>query len=869
SGVSMMTGVVGRRAAAGRGLFLPDPDRGLDCEEAARRLGYFGRNEVQQRTDRHWALRLLGLLASPLNLLLLIAAGISLFLQEWPDAVIVLSVLAGSTLLGGVQEFLAGDAMRRLQSRLSVQAVVLRDGEQQRVPMELVVPGDVVCLTAGSLIPADGVVLQADDLFVSEAALTGEVYPVEKRACRGLGEMPRLGGGQWESAGVVERVLMGTNVRSGYGRVLVLRTGAATALGGLADRLRRPRPETEFERGVREFGMLLMRVMLLILPAVLAVNMVFARPAAESLLFALALAVGLAPELLPAIITMTLSHGARRMARSGVLVRRLSAIENFGCMDVLCTDKTGTLTVGEVQLREACDVSGAASGEVLRLACLNAILQSGLRNPLDEALSTAARGAGMDLGAVERIDEIPWDFTRKRVSVVLCDTRAGMAAGLRMVTKGAFRSVISVCTTLSRGALRLELDAAGKRELEERFAGWSRCGLRVLAVATREISERREQYCRDEERGLCFEGFLLFEDPAKPGAAEALRELRERGVQLKMITGDNSLIAVHVAESIGMPVTEVLTGADLNGLSDEVLWHRAAAATVFAEVDPGQKERIIRSLKESGHVVGYLGDGINDAPALHAADVSISVENAVDVAREAAEIVLLRPDLGILRGGIDEGRRTFANTQKYILTTISANFGNMLSMAVASAVLPFLPLLASQILLNNFLSDIPGAAIAADAVDVEWIRRPRRWNTRELGRFMLVFGAVSSVFDLLTFALLLKGFGTAAEEFRTGWFVESLLTELAVALVIRTHLPCYRSRPGRWLTVTTLLVAVVAVLLPYLPVSSQFGFVRLPPGLLVALLLLTLAYVIVVELTKMWFFRKGRRESLQVGVRVC
>jgi len=741
--------------------------------------------------------------------------------------------------------------------------MVLRDAEQQRIPMELVVPGDVVYLSAGSLIPADGLVLSADDLFVSEAALTGEVFPVEKRACGSFEGVQRLGGGQWESASGDQRVLMGTSVRSGYGRVMVLRTGPATALGKLADRLRRPRPETEFERGVRQFGMLLMRVMLLILPAVLAVNMLLARPPVESLLFALALAVGLAPELLPAIITMTLSHGARRMARSGVLVRRLSAIENFGCMDVLCTDKTGTLTVGEVQLRDACDVLGGESGEVLRLACLNALLQSGLKNPLDEALTRAAGKAGVVLAAVERIDEIPWDFTRKRVSVVLGDLRGSGSSGFVMVTKGAFRSVLAVCVAVRRGLECAELSEATRRELEERFAVWSRSGLRVLAVATRDIQERREQYGRGEEQGMCFEGFLLFEDPPKPGAASALRELAERGVRLKMITGDNPLIAVHVAESIGMPVTGVLTGTELNGLSDDVLWHRAISTTVFAEVDPGQKERIIRSLKDSGHVVGYLGDGINDAMALHSADVSISVENAVDVAREAAEIVLLRPDLGILPGGIDEGRRTFANTQKYILTTISANFGNMLSMAVASAALPFLPLLASQILLNNFLSDIPGAAIASDAVDAEWIRRPRRWNMRELSRFMLVFGAVSSVFDLLTFALLLHVFRTGAEEFRTGWFVESLLTELAVALVIRTHLPCYRSRPGRWLTIASLVVACAAVLVPYMPLSRRFGCVPLPPGLLMSLLLLTVAYVAVVELTKRCFFGSGLSGSAE------
>jgi Mg2+-importing ATPase len=798
-----------------------------------------------------------------LNVLLLSAAGISICLQEWPDAVIVISVLSGSALLGGVQEYLAGDAVRRLQRRLSVRVVVLRGGSELRVPIEELVAGDVVRLSAGSLVPADSVVASADDLYVSEAALTGEVFPVEKHGSAACVSGVELGEEFWLSLGADQRVLMGTSVRSGYGTIVVVRTGRGTSVGQLAGRLRLRRPETEFERGVREFGLLLMRVMLWILPVVLAVNMFLDRPPVESLLFALALAVGLAPELLPAIIMMTLSHGSRRMARGGVLVRRLSAIENFGCMDVLCTDKTGTLTEGTVQLCSACDVDGGESAGVLRLACLNAVLQAGLRNPLDEALQMAKERGGLDFGAVERVDEIPWDFVRRRISVVLQEPMDG-GERLRMVTKGAYRSVLSVCTRLRRGLGTEELSEHAVGELERRFEDWSGSGLRVLAVAARDVEERRSQYSRDEERGMCLEGFLLFADPPKPGAADALRQLRERGVEVKMITGDNALIAAHVAAAIGMRCSGVITGAELNGLSDEALWHRAAAATVFAEVDPGQKERVIRSLKESGHVVGYLGDGINDAPALHAADVSISVENASDVAREAAEIVLLRSDLGILRAGIDEGRRTFANTQKYILTTISANFGNMLSMAAASMALPFLPLLASQILLNNFLSDIPGAAIASDTVDAEWIRRPRRWDSREIGRFMLVFGLVSSVFDVCTFGVLLKGFGADVEEFRTGWFVESLLTELAVALVIRTRLPCYRSRPGLWLSVATLVVFMTAMVLPYLPVSSRLGFVPLPLPLLLTVLLLTGLYVCTVELTKRYFYRSELRGGSEV-----
>ena len=845
----------------GGAMEVPGLEQGLLQVEAERRLDEVGRNEVRGSGGERWLLRQLSQLWSPLNLLLLSAAGISLFLQEWPDAVIVLSVLGGSALLGGVQEYLAGDASRRLESRLLVRATVVRGGREVRVVMADLVPGDVVRLSAGSLVPADSVVVAADDLYVSEATLTGEVFPVEKRADVEVAVGGILSDAFWAGLGADQRLWMGSNVRSGYGTAVIVRTGARTGFGQLAGRLVRRRPETEFERGVREFGMLLMRVMLLILPAVLAVNMFLQRPPVESLLFALALAVGLTPELLPAIIMMTLSHGARRMSRAGVLVRRLSAIENFGCMDVLCTDKTGTLTEGVVKLSDACEAGGGKSPVVLRLACMNAMLQAGLKNPLDEALVQAAERGGLEFGGVERLDEIPWDFVRKRITVVTAESvmvDLESRSVLRLVTKGAYRSVMEVCTQVRVGGVMAELTEEATRELDVRFAGWSRSGLRVLAVATREISERRGQYSRDEERGMCFEGFLLFEDPPKRGAAEAVVQLRERGVELKMITGDNSLIAKHVAAAIGMPSDVVVTGAELNGLSDEALWHRAVAATVFAEVDPGQKERIIRSLKESGHVVGYLGDGINDAPALHVADVSISVENAVDVAREAAEIVLLRPDLGILRAGIDEGRRTFANTQKYILTTISANFGNMLSMAAASMALPFLPLLASQILLNNFLSDIPGAAIASDTVDAEWIRRPRRWDSREIGRFMFVFGLVSSVFDLCTFGVLLKVFGAGVEEFRTGWFVESLLTELAVALVIRTRLPCYRSRPGLWLSVTTGGVALTAVVLPYLPVSGRFGFVPLPGSLMLTVLLLTGLYVCAVELTKRYFYGAGR-----------
>ena len=597
--------------------------------------------------------------------------------------------------------------------------------------------------------------------------------------------------------------------------------------------------------------------MLVMVVAVLAINIFMDRPAVASLLFALALAVGLAPELLPAIVSITLSHGAKRMASLGVIVRRLNAIENLGSMDVLCTDKTGTLTAGVVALDGAVDSAGQQSTAVLRLAAINAQFQSGLVNPLDDAVLAAAHQAGVDFRALQKVDEIPYDFVRKCLSVVAAD-----ASGERtLVTKGALDKVLAMCTSVGVGVDDAPLDAAMRARIDALFEAWSAQGYRVLGVASRQVPARSAPYGRSDEQGLCFAGFLLFMDPPKADARQTLLDLAQRGVQLKIITGDNRKVARHIAEAVGLPAVSTLTGRELNDMGDEALMHAVGATTVFAEVDPNQKERIILALQKTGHVVGYMGDGINDALALHAADVGISVDTAVDVAKDAADFILLRQDLGILRLGIDEGRRTFANTLKYILTTISANFGNMASMAVASLFLPFLPLLASQILLNNFLSDIPGAAIASDRVDKEWVDRPRRWDTVFIRNYMVRFGLISSAFDLLTFAVLLWVFKSAPEEFRTGWFLESLLTELVVALVVRTRRPFYRSRPGHLLLGSTLVVIAIALVLPYLPFSAIFGFVPLPAPLVLALIGLTLAYVFAVEVAKKSFYARSENAA--------
>jgi Mg2+-importing ATPase len=635
---------------------------------------------------------------------------------------------------------------------------------------------------------------------------------------------------------------MGTNVRSGFARLLVVRTGAATEFGAIARRLVLRPPETEFDRGIRHFGYLLLSAMLAMTLLVFAGNVLLGRPAVETLLFSVALAVGLSPELLPAILTVNLARGAQVMARHGVLVRRLSAIENLGSMDILCTDKTGTLTEGVLELEGAYDHSGRPSPGVLDLAACNAALQTGLPNPLDEAILRSRPV----VAPAQKVGEIPYDFVRKRVSVV-----ARRGEGVRLVTKGAFARVLDACTRTSDGTA---LDEGRRRALQERCEDWGARGIRVLAVAERPAREQAS-YTHADESELSFAGFLTFFDRPKDGARKALEDLAGLGVAVKLITGDSRAVAQHVAAAVGMRGARVLTGSDLDRLHDDALWHAAPATDLFVEVDPNQKERIIRALKRTRHVVGFLGDGVNDAPAMHAADTSLSVDQAVDVAKEAADFVLLERDLDVIRRGVQEGRRTFANTLKYILATTSANLGNMVSMAVASVVLPFLPLLAGQVLLNNFLSDIPAIGLAGDNVDPEQVDRPRRWDMRFIGRFMIAFGAVSSVFDFLTFGVLLFAWKAAAPLFRTAWFVESLLTELLVALVVRTQRPFFRSRPGRLLLLATAAVTALAFAVPYLPRADVLGFVRPPPALMAVLASIAVGYVLATELVKRPFYR--------------
>jgi Mg2+-importing ATPase len=816
---------------------LGTSEAGLPAAEASARRERYGPNTLAERRRSDAAALLLRQFTTPIVLILAAAAALSLALHDPTDGAIILVIVVISGLLGFWQERGAATAVEKLLETVELNCTVLRDGREATIPTDELVPGDLVLLAAGRSIPADCRLLAARDLFVDEAALTGESYPVAKRP----GVVPA-------DALLARRenaLFQGTHVVSGSGRAVVVHTGRATEFGRISERLRLRPPETEFEHGVRRFGYLLLEVTLVLVIAIFAVNVYLARAVLDSFLFALALAVGLTPQLLPAIVSVNLARGARRMAERQVIVKRLSAIENFGSMDVLCSDKTGTLTEGRVRVHAALDPEGRESERVLFHAYLNATCQTGFSNPIDEAIA-AHRAFSLD--GWRKLDEVPYDFGRKRLSVVV--ERGGRTV---LVTKGALENVIEVCLAAERSDGAKVAVADVRPAVERLYAELSAQGYRTLGVAVREL-DAAGPVGRDAEAGMTFLGMLALADPPRPRIAATVAALAGLGVRLKVITGDNARVAARIGTEVGLDGARVTTGRELRLLSDEALPVVAEKTDIFAEIEPNQKERLIRALRRYGHVVGYMGDGINDAPALHAADVSISVQGAVDVAREAADIVLLEPDLAVLEAGVREGRRTFANTLKYVFMATSANFGNMFSMAGASLFLPFLPLLPKQILLTNMLTDLPELTIATDRVDAEWIDRPRRWDIGLIRRFMIVFGVVSSVFDYLTFGVLLWVLRTGPAEFRTGWFVESVVSASLIVLVVRTHGRFFRSRPSRALLQATLAVAGSTIALPYTPLGALFELVPLPPLFLVALAVIVLLYVVSAELAKRWFY---------------
>ena len=818
---------------------LETTNEGLTGDEARQRLTRYGANLLKPPKRLDVFTLLIAQFKSPIILILLFATGLSFLLHDPVDAIIILSIVLISGLLGFWQERGASNAVEKLLSIVQIKATVLRDGSSKKIPVEEIVPGDIVILNAGDIVPGDGLVQESNDLFVDEAMLTGETFPVEKVVAKLPAEtlLSQRTNALW----------MGTHVVSGSATALMVRTGKETEFGKVSERLKLRPQETEFERGIRQFGYFLMEVTLVLVVAIFAINVYLARPVLDSFLFSLALAVGLTPQLLPAIISINLSHGAKRMAQKKVIVKRLASIENFGSMNVICSDKTGTLTEGIVHVQSACDVEGAPSDKALFHAYLNAFYETGFTNPIDEAIRTHRQ---FDLSSYRKQDEIPYDFLRKRLSILVSHDETHL-----MVTKGAMLNVLDVCTSVETGEGTIVEIAVVRDRIQQHFEEFSSKGFRTLGVAYKNMGTE-SRISKSHEAGMTFSGFLVLFDPPKPNIIETVTSLKNLGVALKIITGDNHLVAANLSQQMGLSDSKILAGPDLSQLSDAALLKRVADVDVFAEIEPNQKERIILAFRKAGNVVGYMGDGMNDASALHAADVGISVESAVDVAKDAADIVLLEKDLSVLVQGVREGRATFANTLKYVFMATSANFGNMFSMAGVSLVLPFLPLLPKQILLTNLMTDFPEMTIATDSVDKEMVDYPRRWDIKAIRKFMITFGIVSSVFDYLTFGVLLLVLHATQVQFRTGWFLESVVSASLIVLVIRSRKPFFKSRPGNYLLMATLSIVVVTVIVPFTPFAEIFGFSPLPFPFLLLIGIIVLFYIITAEMVKTVFYKK-------------
>ena len=801
---------------------------GLTSDEARRRLAAVGPNEPARRRRATGLREVLAFLANPLVVILLGATLVSAVVGDAVNAAIILVMVALSVVLNFVQTHRSRRAAERLRDEVGPRATVCRDGAWVEIPRREVVPGDLVRLCAGDRVPADARLLESRDLHIHEAALTGESMPVEKgRDADGM-------------------VYLGTSVVSGTAVAEVTATGPATAFGDIAARLMDRPPETEFERGIRRFAAFIMRTVVFLVLFVVLAGVLKHRPGLDTLLFAVALAVGLTPEFLPMITTVTFAQGALRMADKEVIVRHLAAIEDFGSIDVLCSDKTGTLTTGQMDLTVSLDPGGRPAPAPLALAYLNSLYETGIKSPLDEAI--LRKGGTAD--GYRKVDEIPFDFERRRVSIVVAD-----GDGIVLIAKGAPEQLLACCVACEMEGVESPLDAGVSERCRTTYEALSAEGARVLAVARRRLPAQ-PAYTAADECDLVLVGFIAFSDPLVPGVADAIATLRQDGVEVKIVTGDSELVARHVCAQVGLDAERVVLGAELEGMTDAALGVVAERTSVFARVSPAQKNRLILALKNRDHVVGFLGDGINDAPSLHAADVGISVANAVDVARDAADIILQRRDLAVLHLGILEGRKAFANVMKYLLMGTSSNFGNMFSMAGAALFLPFLPMLPVQILLNNLLYDLAQVTIPTDNVDPEFVRAPQRWSIDTIRNFMLAIGPVSSLYDFLTFFVLLSVFAAPAALFHTGWFVESLATQTLVLFVIRTARNPLRSRPSRWLTATTLSVVVVGCVLPFTAAAPALGFLPLPADYFVFLVAATLTYLFLVELVKRRLVRR-------------
>jgi P-type Mg2+ transporter len=825
---------------------------GLSQAEVERRLEQYGQNEVAREKRRTWLMRLWDNIKNPLVILLAILGAISYLTGDMRATIVILTMVILGIVLRYVQESRADNAAEQLKAMVRTTTTVIREGQRKEISLKELVPGDIVTLSAGDMIPADVRLLSAKDLFLNQATLTGESLPVEKT-------VPVVGESIQNPLEMTNICFLGSNIESGTGTAVVVQTGSGTYFGSLANSIVGQRVLTSFDKGVNQFTWLMISFIAIMVPLVFLFNGLSKHNWLEAFLFALAVAVGLTPEMLPMIVTVNLSKGAISMSKKKVIVKRLNSIQNFGAMDVLCTDKTGTITEGRIVLEKHLDVKGNPSQRVLDYGYMNSYYQTGLRNLMDEAI--LAHGDLNDSLQVDelyhKIDELPFDFQRRRMSVIVENKKDQHI----LICKGAVEEIMQLSTHVEINGEVLEVTAEHDEHRKRRVRELNSEGFRVIAVAYRIFpgSDDTPHYTIQDESDLILLGYMAFLDPPKATASEALRKLNEHNVAVKILTGDNEIVTGTICKQVGLPVDHILLGPEIEEMDEAKLAEAAEANTVFAKLSPSHKERIIHALQSKGHVVGFMGDGINDAPALKAADVGISVDSAVDIAKESSDIILLENSLLVLQDGVIEGRRVFGNIVKYIKMAASSNFGNMFSVLGASIFLPFVPMLPIQVLTNNLLYDFSQTTIPTDEVDAEWLTRPRKWAIGELRRFILFIGPISSIFDYATFFIMLYVFKcwTHADLFHTGWFVESLFTQTLIIHVIRTNkIPFLQSRASKALIFTSLAIVAVGAYLPYSPLAGWLGFTPLPWSYWLWLLGMLVAYVLLTQVIKTWFYRR-------------
>ena len=820
---------------------LNTDENGLSSREAEERTDKYGQNILEERKSSSNIEMFINQFKNPIIIILIFAAFLSIFLKDYTDGIIILIIIMISSLLSYSHESKANNAVKKLLSSVSVTSSVLRDGKFEEIDNAMLTVGDIIKVKTGDMIPADCLIIEANSLSMDESSLTGETFPVEKN-------------NQKVSADTVlsnrkNSLWMGTHVISGSGRAVIVNLAKDSEFGKITASLSEKDSATDFEKGIKSFGNLILHVTTFLIGLIFVFNIFLNKPFLESFMFALALSVGLTPQMLPAIISVNLSQGAKRMSEQGVIVKKLNAIENFGSMTVMCSDKTGTITQGKVKLDGALDCNGNKSDNIYRLAAINSYFQEGYANPIDSAILDTRTD---DFSNYEKLSEIPYSFETKLLSVIVRTDRNSSVRNI-MVTKGALTNVLDVCKTYENSDNSVENIEDVKSQILDMFDKYSSQGYRVLGIAYKLIEDGIDVKSQKAE-DMIFAGLLLFIDPLKDDIKDVVAEMNRLGVSLKMITGDNHLIAKNIGAQIGLNPVKILLGNELDSYSLSQLNKKVLDIDIFAEISPNQKEKIIMAYKQAGEIVGYMGDGINDSPAIKQADVGVSVNTAADTAKDAASIVLLKNSLKVLISGINEGRRTFINTLKYIFIATSANFGNMFSMAGASLFLNFLPLLPKQILLTNLMTDFPSLQIASDSVDEEWLKRPVKWDMKFIKKFMILFGIISSVFDYMTFAVLLFIFKANEETFHTGWMLESIISAMVVMIIVRTARPVFASRPNSKLLIAIVGVAVALLAIIYSPINIYLGLVSLPIKLLLALLGVSLIYALTAEILKKSFY---------------